>query len=141
ERTRESVEERANEIAERLHGGAQFTEMAEVIGVTVQQVQGLTRGSTEEAFGEAATGRLFTTPEGEIAVAQAAQPLDRVVFRTTNVMVPANTETADGPFSAQIAASLADDLLNQYLIALQDRLEVEVNQQAIAQAFGEAGGQ
>jgi peptidyl-prolyl cis-trans isomerase D len=135
---RDRINARAEEIADELRAGAQLTDLAgESPGIRMGTSGPLRRNTTSGVFGEAAVGRIFTTPRGEIAVAEASDPQDRIVFRVSRVSVPDYTPGEDDAYRREIVTGIADDLVGQYLVQLQDRLGVSVNQQALRRVFGE----
>lgn len=137
EQIRRQVGARAEELAEQLRGGVDFEEAAEGMGAEYRTVGPLRRGDTSGSFGRAATGRLFTTADGGIAVAEAADSLQRVIFRVTDVEVPTYTPRDDDPYAREIVAGITDDLIGQYVTQLQDQLGVAINQRALRAVFGE----
>ncbi len=136
-RVTEEVNALAEQIADQIRGGASLDVLAEEMGLAPASAGPLTRGSTTGDFGSAATGRLFTTPKGAVAVAEATDPLARVVFQVTEVSVPDYTPTDGDRYAERIAEGLSEDLMGQYIAQLQDELGVSINQRALRQALGE----
>ena len=105
--------------------------------LSVQIAPSLTRNATAAPFGRTATNTAFATGQGEIGIAPVDNSPERLVFRITDVNVPAYAPSGEDPVAGQISGALTDDLLGQYLAQLQNSLGVAINEQALRQAFGQ----
>ncbi|MGE0231364.1 MAG: peptidyl-prolyl cis-trans isomerase [Flavobacteriaceae bacterium] len=123
-------------LATRIRDGANMDDLAKEIGVAVTRSRPLTRSDQDADLPAAALDTGFATPEGAVATARAGADR-RVVMRVEAVTPPEEHEVAfAGDLAANIAAGYADDLLTQYVQAIEKQFEVTYNQQMLNQALG-----
>ena len=137
EQTRDAIEAKAKDVAEKLRGGTTFFEMAEELGTTSGLAGPIKRGSTDGPFGAPAVQLLFTTAEGNVTWTSAATAPRRVVFRVTDIEVPQFQPGQADEYAAEVVNGISNDILGQYLQELEGRIGSTVNQQALFLALGE----
>jgi peptidyl-prolyl cis-trans isomerase D len=138
--TAKKLDERAKAIADRVRGGASLDAIGDELGVTVESATGLRRvvdpsGNVSREMLDAA----FTGPEGTVSVAKAKDEAGRAVVRVKSATVPAADTKPDDQALNIVREGITDDLLQQYVDALQARLGVSVNQTALQQTFAASG--
>jgi len=134
------LEERAKEIADRVRGGTSLDTVGDELGLTVESVTGLRRVS--DPSGNVSPSMLmaaFTGPEGTVTVTAAREAPSRAIIRVKSVVLPAPDAKPDAQAVGQVRDGIADDLLQQYIAALQTRLGVSVNQTALQQTLAATG--
>lgn len=134
------LEARAKEIADRVRGGASLDAIGDELSVTVESVSGLRRvadptGNVSAAMLNAA----FTGPEGTVTVTTAQEDSARAVVRVKSVTLPSPDTKPDDQSINIVREGITDDLLQQYVDALQTRLGVSVNQTALEQTLAATG--
>jgi peptidyl-prolyl cis-trans isomerase D len=134
--TAKKLEERANAIADRVRGGASLDSIGDELGVTVETATGLRRvvdptGNVSRGMHDAA----FTGPEGTVIVAAATQDPSRAVVRVKSVTLPSADTKPDDQSLNIVREGITDDLLQQYVDALQAQLGVHVNQTVLQQTL------
>jgi peptidyl-prolyl cis-trans isomerase D len=134
------LEQRANEIADRVRGGTSLDSIGDELGLTVESASGLKRvaeptGNLSRAMLDAA----FTGPEDTVTVTTAKEEPARAVVRVKFFTVPAAGTTPDAQSVNIVREGITDDLLQQYVDALQTRLGVSVNQTALQQTLAASG--
>ena len=77
--------------------------------------------------------------EGGVGLAEGVSAPDRVVFQVTKVAVPPAWQT-NQQATSQLTTQMENDLLVQYLGALQDKMGVKINENVLAQATGTGAG-
>jgi peptidyl-prolyl cis-trans isomerase D len=127
---------KASEITDKLKAGAPFAEVAAANGLKVETASGLKRkGDTLPAR---MLADVFQTPKGQIGNTEGKEPTERVIFRVTDVTVPAFS--ADSADAKSLADSLRnayqEEILAQYVGRLQSELGASINQTALGQATG-----
>jgi hypothetical protein len=81
----------------------------------------------------------FTGPEDTVTVTTAKEEPARAVVRVKFFTVPAAGTTPDAQSVNIVREGITDDLLQQYVDALQTRLGVSVNQTALQQTLAASG--
>ena len=85
-----------------------------------------------------AINEIFRVAKEAPGIADGESATDRIVFRVTDIAVPAyDPAAADTKRITDILKrSLGDDLFAQYLVRLQSDIGVTINQNALNQATG-----
>lgn len=143
----EAATAKANEIAERLRAGGDLGKEAAAINTAVQLSAPLTRGQpAERNFSPVINGSLFNAKPGEIVTGPAAMPgpsgaANAIVARLTRVEPadPAAIARGQDQTGQQLAAGIAQDLLQQYRGVLQKDIGVSINAAARQRAISGGG--
>jgi len=125
----------ADVMATALREGKTLAELAQPLNLEVRTTPALKRTATEGVWGSSAVQMLFATPKGQAANAPAADGIDRVVFVTTEVALPADA-TLDQRTRDQLSQSIEDDVLAQYIARLQRDFGTTVNRTLLNRAVG-----
>lgn len=125
----------ANEMVAAIDGGKTLAELAAPLGLEVRQSSELLRTATEGDWTAGAVAALFATAKGKAGQAAGQDGIDRIVFVTETVEVPANA-TLDQRTRDQLVSSIENDVLEQYISQLQRDFGTSVNQTLLSRAVG-----
>jgi peptidyl-prolyl cis-trans isomerase D len=130
--------ERAEDIRKQVEAGGDLMTVGTDAGLAVESADGVTRATEPPAgLSRQIVEAAFGGPKGYVAVADGADGA-KVVVVTTEASVPPyfsgapDLEQADTQFSGEVA----NDILTQYVVQLQQQLGVSVNQTALNTAIG-----
>jgi peptidyl-prolyl cis-trans isomerase D len=134
----ERLRNKAKELADKLGGGAAMVTIAAAEGLKVETASGLKRGNPSEAISANLLEEVFKSAKGEPATAEGQNATERVVFRVTDIKVPSLDpgSAAAKRIDDELKRALADDLMGQYLVRLQNDIGVSINQAALRQVIG-----
>jgi peptidyl-prolyl cis-trans isomerase D len=130
---------KTEEIVSKLKSGASLAEVAAAEGLTVETKSDLKRQGGAQLPARVIS-EVFRTAKDAVGSAEGQNPTDRVIFRVTDVKVPAfdaNSVTATRLMD-QLKSSYSDDILSQYVSRLESDIGTDINRGAIAQAVGRA---
>lgn len=125
----------ATEMVSAIDGGNTLAELAAPLGLEVRQSPELLRTATEGDWTAAAVAALFATARGKAGQAPGADGIDRLVFVTESIEVPADA-TLDQRTRDQLVSSIENDVLEQYISQLQRDFGTSVNQTLLNRAVG-----
>jgi peptidyl-prolyl cis-trans isomerase D len=128
---------RAEEVQKQLAEGAQFSEVAQGLGLELQTKRGVRRGSNDVDLGNAGVTAVFSVGRAETGLVRASDNVSQIVFRVAEVTLPMNAggESLTPETRDRFAAGLGDDLLEQLVSRLQTQYAVTVDRNAIQQAL------
>ncbi|MBX9461598.1 MAG: SurA N-terminal domain-containing protein [Aquamicrobium sp.] len=128
---------RAEEIEKQVADGKPLTEVAEELELEVQVRRGLKRDANDAELGDAGVAAVFSVARGETGLAPAQDGDAQVVFRVTDVLVPADAGPDALPADARdrFASAISDDLLDQLVARLQNEYPVTIDRGAVQQAL------
>jgi len=129
---------KAEAMVEKLKSGAAFKDIAAADRLKVEAASSLKRGDPTETFSAQAINAVFRTPSGAAGSAQGEQTTRQIVFRVTDATVPkldANSDVAKRIADA-LRSALANDLLSEYAMRLENEIGVTVNPNALSQVTG-----
>ena len=128
---------KATEILDKLKAGSTFAEVAEANQLTVQTLAGIKRADAPPPLSSAAVEVVFRTRKGELGSADAAQAAEQVVFRVTDIVIPALDVASEEAKKAQdtLNRAVAEDMFSQYIARLEDEIGVTINQSALNQVI------
>ncbi|WP_439575471.1 SurA N-terminal domain-containing protein [Phreatobacter sp.] len=125
----------AEEMVAAINGGKTLAELAAPLGLEVKQSPELLRTATEGDWAAGTVAALFATAKGKAGQAAGQDGIDRIVFVTETVEVPANA-TLDQRTRDQLVSSIENDVLEQYISQLQRDFGTSVNQTLLSRAVG-----
>jgi peptidyl-prolyl cis-trans isomerase D len=139
---RKALSELARKLVERLNKGETIEAVAKEQGVKVETSKPLKRADKSEPLPPSAIGNAFAIQKHAAAWAETADQKSRVVFKVSDIIVPAapDKESAD-KLAREIGTQMAGDLAAQYLGALQARYGVNVNEATFKRVTGQGGEQ
>jgi peptidyl-prolyl cis-trans isomerase D len=128
---------KAAEMLDKLRAGTPLAEVASAAGLKVATLPAVKRGEASPPLSAPAIDAIFRTPKDGAGIAEAAQPAEQVVFRVTDIVVPAADANSEASKSLQesLNRALADDIFAGYVARLQDEIGVTVNQTALRQVI------
>ena len=128
---------RAEEVEKQVADGKPLTEVAEELELEVQVRRGLKRDANDAELGDAGVAAVFSVARGETGLAPAQDGDAQVVFRVTDVLVPADAGPDALPADARdrFASAISDDLLDQLVARLQNEYPVTIDRGAVQQAL------
>lgn len=129
--------ERAAQVEKQVEDGKTLAEVAEELELDVQVRRGLKRDANDAELGDAGVAAVFSVARGETGVAPAQEGDAQIVFRVTDVLVPADAGPDALPAEARdrFASTIADDLLDQLVSRLQTEYPVAIDRGAVQQAL------
>jgi peptidyl-prolyl cis-trans isomerase D len=133
---------KADQIVEKINGGAQLSELAAADKLNVQWANGLKRRGNE-TIPPQVIAAVFRTPQGSAGTAEGKEPTERYVFRVVNTnLATFDTSAPDiKRLEDGLKRMLAQELLTEYLIKLESEIGTRINPSAINQALGSGGNQ
>jgi len=128
--------DRATEIIARIKGGESFEDAAKAAGLEVKQDDKVRR-TEPSTLSQGVVARVFGLPVGEVASA-AGDGQSRVVFKILDSVIPPMELDSDvmKGLGEQLRSALTEDVLTQYLAALQTQTGVRINEAAVRAAVG-----
>ena len=128
--------DRTTEILAQIKGGQSFEDAARTAGLEVRRDDKVRR-SEPSSLSRSAVARVFGLPVGEVASA-AGEGQSRLVFKILDSVVPPLDTESDlmKGLGDQLRTALTEDLLTQYLAALQSQTGVQINEPAVRAAVG-----
>ncbi|HZS64838.1 MAG TPA: SurA N-terminal domain-containing protein [Xanthobacteraceae bacterium] len=132
------LQEKANAMLTKLKAGAALKDVAAAEGLAPLKASGLKRGDGNETFPAQAIDSIFRTAKDQAGAAQGQQPVQRIVFRVTDVKTPALDMNSPDAKRIENATrtSKTNELLGQYVSQLESELGVSINQAALSQIAG-----
>jgi peptidyl-prolyl cis-trans isomerase D len=129
---------KATEMLDKIKAGTPFAEVAAAANLKVEWLPGLKRGATPPSLSTSAVEEIFRVGKDAAGTAQGTTPTSRVVFRVTEITLPASDAQAGdaGRIEEALRRTLADDLVNQYVVRLEKELGVSINQNVLNQIAG-----
>lgn len=128
---------RAEEVEKQVADGKALTEVAEELELEVQVRRGLKRDANDAELGDAGVAAVFSVARGETGLAPAQDGDAQVVFRVTDVLVPADAgpDALPADMRDRFASAISDDLLDQLVARLQIEYPVTIDRGAVQQAL------
>jgi peptidyl-prolyl cis-trans isomerase D len=133
---------RATEMLDKLKAGSTLADIAAQYHLKVETLTGLKRGEASGPFPAAAVDAVFRTAKDAAGKVEASDPVEQVVFRVTDVVVPSldmGSEAAKRILET-LNRGLSEDILGEYIAKLESEIGVTINQSALNQVIGGASG-
>ncbi len=132
------LQARAREITDRLGKGETLDAVVAALALSVETSPPLTRASSLPEFPANLLTVAFGTAVNGAASADLGSERGRMVFQVQSATVSPflrTTQEAEN-VGQQLGIAIGDDLLSQYVTALQNRLGVRINQTTLRNATG-----
>src|SRR5215813_2913361 len=128
------LDTKATEMLDKLKAGATLAEVAAANHLKVETLTGLKRGET--------AGPLSAAGVDAVCKTEAAQPAEQVVFRVTDIVVPALDMASDEAKRTleTLNRNLSEDILAEYVARLESEIGVTINQSALNQVISGGAG-
>ena len=134
--------EKAQAIVERLNKGEGFEALAKEFGGKVVASQPFKRSARLPEMPPAAIALAFSLPGTGAASAENADSKGRLIFRITNVTLPpAASGVTRETLKSEIGRQMQNDIVAQYVGALQTRYGLNINQKELQRAITGATGE
>jgi peptidyl-prolyl cis-trans isomerase D len=132
------VAELANKLVERADKGEAMAALAKEAGdVKVETTPPFTRTTEPQGLTKDAVARAFTLAKGKAGSALTVNNKTRTVFKVTEITpAPAPTKEQRERISKDLQNELTDEVLNEYVVALQKRLGTHINEAEFKKATG-----
>jgi peptidyl-prolyl cis-trans isomerase D len=129
---------KANELVQKLGETGKLTDEATSLGVKVETASGLKRNGAVSGLPSSVLAAVFKTAKDGVGQAEGNSDTERVVFRVTDVIVPAPDFTSDEAKKLKEAMerTLSDELVGAYITKLEKDIGTTVNEAAFAQVTG-----
>jgi peptidyl-prolyl cis-trans isomerase D len=129
---------KASDMVQKLEQGGKLAEEAAQAGLTVQTASGLKREGSVPGLPAAVITAAFRTAKEGVGQAPDAGANAWIVFRVTDVTVPAVDLASDDmkKLKENIQRGLTDEQIAQYITKVESEIGTYVNQAAFAQVTG-----
>src|SRR6516162_7975616 len=136
------LDTKATEMLDKLKAGATLAEVAAANHLKVETLSGLKRGEAAGPLSAAGVDVVFHTAKDAAGKTGAAQPAEQVVFRVTDIVVPALDMASEEAKRAleTLNRSLSEDILAEYIARLESEIGVTINQSALNQVVSGGAG-
>jgi peptidyl-prolyl cis-trans isomerase D len=136
------LDTKATEMLDKLKAGATLAEVAASNHLKVGTLTGLKRGEAAGPLSAAGVDAVFRTAKDAVGKTEAAQPAEQVVFRVTDIVVPALDMASDEAKRTleTLNRSLSEDILAEYVARLESEIGVTINQNALNQVVSGGAG-
>jgi peptidyl-prolyl cis-trans isomerase D len=131
---------KATEMVQKLGQGAKLADEAVSAGVKVETAAPFKRGATVAGLTPGVIEAAFRTAKDAAGQTEGANNTEWVVFRVTDIIdPPADLASEDmKKLKATLERNLADELVGQYVMKMEQDVGVSINQAAVAQVTGAA---
>jgi peptidyl-prolyl cis-trans isomerase D len=136
------LDTKVTEMLDKLKAGATLAEVAAANHLKVETLTGLKRGEAAGPLSAAGVDAVFRTAKDAVGKTEAAQPAEQVVFRVTDIVVPALDMASDEAKRTleTLNRSLSEDILAEYVARLESEIGVTINQNALNQVVSGGAG-
>jgi peptidyl-prolyl cis-trans isomerase D len=129
---------KAAEMVEKLNQGGKLAEQASAAGLKVETADKFKRDATLANLPAGAVAGAFRTAKDAAGQSEGANATEWVVFRVTDVTEPTLDLASEEAkkLKASVERGIADELVGQYVIKMENEIGVTINQPAVAQITG-----
>lgn len=129
---------KANEMVEKVNQGGKLADEAASLGLKVETAPALKRDATVPGVPPGAIEAAFRTPKDAAGQAPGAGGGDWIVFRVTDVTVPAVDPASEEikKLKETLLRGLSDEQVAEYVTKLESQIGTSINQSALAQVTG-----
>jgi peptidyl-prolyl cis-trans isomerase D len=131
-----SLAAKAEEIRKAVEGGKTLDTVATELSLTKQTKRGLKRRADDAELGNDGVEAAFGGGNGYVATVSNAAGDQQTILKVTEVFAPADTSAGavEANQKKALENGLADDLLDQLVVRLQETYPVTINDAALAAA-------
>ena len=123
----------AETVRSKVESGEPFSKA--MFGAKVERREKLNRTRPVDGFDNRSLARFFETAEGKSGIIDLPDGIGKVVYRVTNVNVPAAAEKL-ATTEASLSRGLQEDLLGQYILRVESEMGVSINEATIRSLTG-----
>jgi peptidyl-prolyl cis-trans isomerase D len=138
EETAKRLNAKAAELVGKLKSGASLNDVAAAEGLKVETKWGLKRRGAQ--MPPRVIAAVFRLGKDQAGSADGQNATERVIFRVTDIKVPPfePDSAATAKLIDEIKEGFSQDVINQYVIRVQNDVGFDINEKALAQATGRA---
>lgn len=126
---------KGQELVDKLRAGEKLSDLAGTFGVEVRETKALKRSDSEDGLPNAVILQAFALKQGAFGSANATDVKSRVIFEVAETKQAASLNAdARKKLVATIVPEIGDDLIVQYVRALRDGFEININQRVFEDA-------
>jgi len=139
---RQALQEKARLIVERIGKGETIEALAKESAGKLVMVPPFKRSARPTELPPAAVAFAFSLPLNGAGSAEAADGKGRVIFKVTDITLPAKASgVTQQQLKSEITRQLQNDVVSQYVAALQGRYGLTINQKEIQRVMTGATGE
>jgi len=129
---------KATELVEKLNNGAKLADEAAALGSKVETAEKFKRDGATANLPPAAVAAAFLLGKEAAGQSQGASATEWIVFRVTDIVDPPLDLASDEvkQLKTSVERSLADELIGQYVVKMENEIGVSINQAAFGQITG-----
>jgi peptidyl-prolyl cis-trans isomerase D len=129
------LKDKAANWVEKLKGGTTLADLAKAENLKVETRTGLKRDVAAPPLSASAVQAVFQTDKNAAGSASAADPVEQIVFRVTDITVPkTDFSSAEAKqLKQQLDRGFSDDIFNEYVAHLREEVGVSINEAALRQ--------
>ncbi|MCS0497099.1 SurA N-terminal domain-containing protein [Ancylobacter sp. MQZ15Z-1] len=135
DKTAEELDKKVEDIKAKVAAGTSFDIAVTDAGLELRAANGLKRGRAADGIPQEILDAVFDTPKGDVGSAMAEGGDSRILFKVLNVDIPAGAKP-DEKLVSDIRQGMENDLMTEYLVALQSELGARINRTALDQIVG-----
>lgn len=126
---------KAAEMLEKLKSGTPFADVAAAAGLKVETKADIKRGNAQPPLSARTIDAIFRTAKDGYGNAEAAAPVEQVVFRVVDITMPTVDEKSEEVARVRegLNRSFTEDVFGGYLGHLQRQVGVSINDNALKQ--------
>jgi peptidyl-prolyl cis-trans isomerase D len=135
EETASRLQKKAADLLEKVKGGTDFAEAAAAQKLKVQSKTGLKRSDTTSPLSARTLDAVFRTAKGVAGSADAEQAAEQIVFRVTDVSVPAMEASSEEAkkLTDALKNAASEEIFAAYVSRLESDVGVSINETALTQ--------
>ena len=130
------LSQKASDIVRSLNGGKKITDVASELNLPVKGLASLTRQTPAKDLAATVLSQVFLTPVGQAASALGETNDERVIFVIDKASLPKMDDASGKSLANEIALSLSDDVIAQFIGDTRTRIGVTINETALQTATG-----
>jgi len=129
---------KATELVEKLNNGAKLADEAAALGSKVETAEKFKRDGATANLPPAAVAAAILLGKEAAGQSQGASATEWIVFRVTDIVDPTLDLASDEvkQLKTSVERSLADELIGQYVVKMENEIGVSINQAAFGQITG-----
>ena len=130
--------QKASDLVRSLNGGKKIAAVANDLNLPVKGLASLTRQTPAKELAATVLSQVFLTPVGQAASALGESSDERVIFVVDQARLPKMDDATSKSMANEIALSLSDDVIAQFIGDTRNRIGVTINEPALQTATGKA---
>jgi peptidyl-prolyl cis-trans isomerase D len=135
--TRKALGTTTQKFVERLNAGEPIEKVADDAGGKVTTTDPTLRGGKPTGLTEQAISQAFALAAGAISSTESADGKSRIVFKVAEIIpAPPITPAQSEKIKAEVVRQMQSETMAEYLVALQERYGVSINNAAFQRAVG-----